>query len=180
VHKLQGARGKNETPLIMQKKWKIFAFVVLAVIIGDQVSKQIVSRLMYRGQTISIIPQIFGFTYVQNPNAAFGIPIGTPIIMMILTSVATALLIFYFTRLKEKGSLLYVGLSLIIGGAIGNLIDRFRMHQVIDFIELGFRQYKWPVFNIADSCVTIGIIAILWSWIFGRKAESAIDKSLTN
>lgn len=155
----------------MQKKWKILAFVVLGVIIIDQVSKLIVSRLMYRGQTIPLIPHIFNITYVKNPNAAFGIPIGSPIVMMVLTSIATVLLIFYFTRLKEPGSLLYVGLALIIGGAIGNLVDRFRMRQVIDFIELGVRQFKWPVFNIADSCVTIGIVVILWSWIFGRKKQ---------
>ena len=164
----------------MQKKWKIFVFGVLAVIVCDQISKLIVAHLMYRGQTIPIIPSFFNITYVKNPNAAFGIPIGPPIIMMVLTSIATALLIFYFTKLKEKGSLLLVGLALIIGGAIGNLIDRFRMQQVIDFIELGVRQFKWPVFNIADSCVTIGIIAILWSWVFGEKNEANPDNNLTN
>jgi signal peptidase II len=177
---MQGARGEDDPPIIMQKKWKIFAFAVLAVIVCDQVSKLIVPRLMYRGQTIPVIPHFFNFTYVKNPNAAFGIPIGTPIVMMILTSIATALLIFYFVKLKEKGSLLYVGLALIIGGAIGNLIDRFRMRQVIDFIELGVKHFKWPVFNIADSCVTIGIIAILWSWIFGKKNEAGPDNNLTN
>lgn len=180
MHKLQGARGKCEPTLIMQKKWKVFAFVVLAVILCDQISKLIVSRLMYRGQSITVIPHIFSITYVKNPNAAFGIPLATPMVMMILTSIATALLVFYFAKLKEKGSLLYVGLALIIGGALGNLIDRFRMRQVIDFIELGVKNFKWPVFNIADSCVTIGIIAILWSWIFGKKNESHPDNILTN
>jgi signal peptidase II len=177
---MQGARGEDDPPLMMQNKWKILAFVVLAVILCDQVSKLIVSRLMYRGQSIPVIPQFFNITYVKNPNAAFGIPIGTPIVMMILTSIATALLIFYFAKLKAPGKLLYVGLALIIGGAIGNLIDRFRMRQVIDFIELGVRQFKWPVFNVADSCVTIGIIAILWSWIFGKKNEADPDNILTN
>ncbi len=163
----------------MQKKWRIFVAFVLAVIICDQISKLIISRLMYRGQIIPVIPHIFNITYVKNPNAAFGISIGSPVIMMVLTSLATALLIFYFAKLREKGSLLYVGLALIIGGAIGNLIDRIRMRQVIDFIEIGIRQYKWPVFNIADSCVTIGIIVILWSWIFGKKSDVNPDNTLT-
>jgi signal peptidase II len=176
---VQRTRGKDEPPLMMHKKWKVFTFVVLLAIVCDQISKLIVSRLMHRGQSIPVIPQIFSITYVRNPNAAFGIPIGTPVVMMILTSIATALLIFYFAKLKEGGSLLYVGLSLIIGGAIGNLIDRFRMRQVIDFIELGIRHLKWPVFNIADSCVTIGIVAILWSWIFGKKTEADPDINLT-
>lgn len=163
----------------MQKKWRIFVFCLPAVIVCDQISKIAVSRLMYRGQSIPVIPQFASITFVKNPNAAFGIPVGSPVIMMVLTSLATALLIFYFAKLKEKGSLLYVGLALIIGGAIGNLVDRFRMRQVIDFIELGFRQFKWPVFNIADSCVTIGITVILFSWIFGKKSKSGADINLT-
>jgi signal peptidase II len=163
----------------MQKKWKILTFVLIGALLFDQVSKAIISRLMYRGQSIPLIPLILSITYVKNPNAAFGIPVGTPIIMMILTSIATVLLILYYAKLKEKSSLLYVGLAMIIGGAIGNLIDRFRMQQVIDFIEVGFKRFTWPVFNIADSCVTIGIIAILWSWLFGKKIETSPDKSLT-
>ena len=69
---------------------------------------------------------------------------------------------------------------MIRGGAIGNLIDRLRMRQVIDFIEIGVRKFKWPVFNIADSFVTIGIIAILWVWIFVKNKKENEDSLLTN
>lgn len=164
----------------MQKKWKILILVGMAAILCDQLSKFIVSHQMYRGQSISVIQAFFSITYVKNPNAAFGIPIGSPIIMVLLTSIATALLMFYYTKLREEGCLLYVGLALIIGGAIGNLIDRFRMQQVIDFIELGVKRFTWPVFNIADSCVTIGIIIIIWSWLFGKKSMTTSDNTLTN
>ncbi|GAH13875.1 unnamed protein product, partial [marine sediment metagenome] len=106
---------------------------------------------MYIGQSIRVIGSFFRITYLRNPNVAFGIPVGSPLLMMVLTSIATILLIVYFFRIKEEGILFNIGLVLIIGGAIGNLIDRFRMRQVIDFIEIGIKRFKWPVFNIADS-----------------------------
>lgn len=167
----------------MRKKWKILVFISSAVIFVDQLSKGIVSKTMFLGQSIRVIGSFFRITYIRNPNAAFGIRVGSgsPILMMVLTSIATLLLIIYFFRIKEKGRLLYSGLVLIIGGAIGNLIDRFRMKQVIDFIELGIKKFRWPVFNIADSCVTIGIIIVLWVWIFGKKKrEKNLDNSLIN
>ncbi|TET21173.1 MAG: signal peptidase II [Candidatus Cloacimonadota bacterium] len=164
----------------MKIKWKILILVPLSVIICDQISKFIISNTMFLGQSIRVIGSFVRITYVRNPNAAFGIPVGPPLLMMVLTSIATLLLIFYFSRLKEKGCLLYVGLAMIIGGAIGNLIDRFRIQQVIDFIDVSVKRFHWPVFNIADSFVTIGIIVILWAWIFGEKKERVPDKTLTN
>lgn len=131
---------------------------------------------MYLGQSIKLIGSFLRLTYAKNPNAAFGIPIGSPILMIILTSVATVLLIFYFFRLKDNGNLIYVGLAMIIGGAIGNLIDRIRMRMVIDFIEIGVKRFKWPIFNIADSFVTIGIIIILCIWIFHKKRDEVVEK----
>ncbi len=164
----------------MRKKWKILTFTSLSVIFLDQLTKYIISRTMHLGQSIKVINPFFSITYIKNPNAAFGISIGPPVLMMILTSVATILLIVYFFRLREKGLLIYLGLAMIIGGAIGNLIDRIRMKQVIDFIEIGVRKFKWPVFNIADSFVTIGIIAILWVWIFVKNKKENEDSLLTN
>ncbi|TET77355.1 MAG: signal peptidase II [Candidatus Cloacimonadota bacterium] len=164
----------------MRRKWKIFAFISLTVIFCDQLSKYIVSKTMYIGQSIRVIGSFFRITYLRNPNVAFGIPVGSPLLMMVLTSIATILLIVYFFRIKEEGILFNIGLVLIIGGAIGNLIDRFRMRQVIDFIEIGIKRFKWPVFNIADSFVTIGIIVILYVWIFGKKREENIDNGKTN
>lgn len=164
----------------MRRKWKILTFTSLSVIFLDQLTKYIISRTMYLGQSIKVINPFFSITYIKNPNAAFGISVGPPILIMILTSVATILLTVYFFRLREKGLLIYLGLAMIIGGAIGNLIDRLRMRQVIDFIEIGVRKFKWPVFNIADSFVTIGIIAILWVWIFVKNKKENEDSLLTN
>jgi len=155
----------------MNKKWSLLAIIAVSIVLLDQFSKNLIAKTMYLGQSFNIIDHILRIVYIKNPNAAFGIPVGSPLLMMILTSVATILLLFYFAKLKAEGTLLYVGLSMIISGAIGNLIDRFKMGQVIDFIELGVRNFKWPVFNFADSSVTIGIALILWVWIFGGKKD---------
>lgn len=159
------------------KKIKIITFTSFSVIFCDQLSKYIISNKMYLGQSIKLIGSFLRLTYAKNPNAAFGIPIGSPILMIILTSIAIVLLIFYFFRLKDNGNLIYVGLAMIIGGAIGNLIDRIRMRQVIDFIEIGVKRFKWPIFNIADSFVTIGIIIILCIWIFHKKRDEVSEKT---
>jgi signal peptidase II len=161
------------------KKIRILIVVSLIVIFCDQISKLIISKRMHLGQSINVIGSYLRITYVKNPNAAFGIPVGSPLLMIILTSIATVLLIIYFFRLKDRGKLIYVGLSMIIGGAVGNLIDRFRMRQVVDFIEVGVKKFKWPVFNFADSFVTIGIILIIWVWLFGRKKTDSNSISLT-
>lgn len=158
-------------------KIKIITVTSFSVIFFDQLSKYIISNKMYLGQSIKLIGSFLRLTYAKNPNAAFGIPIGSPILMIILTSVATVLLIFYFFRLKDNGNLISVGLAMIIGGAIGNLIDRIRMRQVIDFIEIGVKRFKWPIFNIADSFVTIGIIIILYIWIFHKKRDEISDET---
>lgn len=176
---MQGDGRKNGNTK-MKKKWKLFTSISLIVIVCDQVSKYIVSKAMHPGQSIRVIDSFLRIVYIRNPNAAFGIPVGSPILMIALTSIATILLIVYFVRIKEKGNLLYSGLVMIIGGAIGNLIDRFRAKQVVDFIEIGVKRFKWPVFNIADSFVTIGIFIILYVWIFGKKREKNADNSRTN
>jgi len=162
--------GKRE----MNRKWNLLAIITVSIVFLDQFSKNLIAKTMYLGQSFQIIDHILRIVYIKNPNAAFGIPVGSPLLMMILTSIATILLLVYFVRLKAEGTLLYVGLAMIISGAIGNLVDRFRMGQVVDFIEIGVRNFKWPVFNFADSSVTIGIVLILWVWIFGGK------KDLTN
>ena len=83
-----------------------------------------------------------------------------------------------FGARRAKNPLLAARAS-FIGGAIGNLIDRLHMRQVIDFIEVGVKKFRWPVFNFADSFVTIGIVIIIWVWIFGRKRTDSNKISLT-
>jgi len=138
----------------------IFLSGVLAVIILDRLSKNYFSGLLDLNESINVIPNIFRFTLVHNTGIAFGFFRDCGAVFIIIPVILTGLLIYniYYYRNSPHLSRLYiVAFSLILGGAIGNLIDRISLGFVIDFID--FR--VWPVFNIADSAITIGAGLIL-------------------
>ena len=118
-------------------------------------------------QSIPIIDGLFNLTYVRNTGAAFGIFAGSAEIFrrpfLILVSIlASVFIIVMMKRLAEKETELVIGLSFILGGAIGNLIDRVIYGEVIDFLDFYWRNYHWPAFNIADSFITIGVGIMLY------------------
>ncbi|MFA5537163.1 MAG: signal peptidase II [Bacillota bacterium] len=127
--------------------------IASVVIIFDQITKYLVRNSMCLGETIPLIPNFFHITHVQNPGAAFGI-LAYQTSFFILIGVLVIFFIFYFWRQLGEGKLLLkFALSLQLGGAIGNLIDRIYFGQVTDFFD--FRVF--PVFNIADIAITVGV-----------------------
>ncbi|MBP2671280.1 MAG: lspA, partial [candidate division NC10 bacterium] len=125
-----------------------------------------VVRTMRLGQSIPIVPGYFDLTYVLNPGAAFSLlatlpeKIRNPFFIAI--SVAAAILIIvYRTRHLRGHRLASVSLGLILGGAVGNLIDRIRYGVVVDFLDAHVHQYHWPVFNVADSAISVGVTLLL-------------------
>jgi signal peptidase II len=150
-------------------------------ILLDQVSKYIVMRGMALGQSIPVIDGILQLTYIMNPGAAFGFLSSSsesfriPFFLAISFLAITVVLVFYL-RSARGNLLLQIGLSLVLGGAVGNLIDRLRFHKVVDFIDLYFRQFHWPAFNVADSAISIGVgILLLDAFLVARteKVEAA-------
>ena len=139
--------------------------VVIIIVIADRVTKVLLASLLDIGETLPVIPNILHFTLVHNTGIAFGLFKDQGIVFIIIPLIAVGLLIFniyYFRNNREKLSRVYlISFSLILGGAIGNLIDRIRFGHVIDFIDFQI----WPVFNIADSAITIGAILILFQCI---------------
>lgn len=119
---------------------------------------------MLYGDSKSIIGNIVKFTYIRNPNSVFGLRFGGPVISTALTIIAFIFVMFLFFNSESRFSLF--GLSLIIGGALGNLTDRLLYMEVIDFIQVGARGWYWPTFNVADSFVTIGLILIIIYYLF--------------
>ncbi len=124
---------------------------------------------MAYGQSVPVIGDYLRITYVTNPNALFGISLGHRFPYPILTAAVSVIIAVLI--LTEKTKLLSSAYGIILGGAIGNLIDRLRMGEVIDFIDAGIKNYRWPTFNIADSAVTIGIILMLWFTLIGKRKE---------
>jgi signal peptidase II len=139
-----------------------FYLIALGIVLLDQATKALIVRTMRLGESIPVVPGLFDIVFVFNPGAAFGflagLPAGLRSPFFVLISVAAVILIvIYRTRYLRHNRLASVALALILGGAIGNLIDRLRYGMVVDFLDVYFRQYHWPAFNVADSAISIGV-----------------------
>lgn len=148
-----------------------------AIIFGDQVTKALVQQKFYLGESIPVIENFFHFTYVRNPGAAFGmfgqsadwirIPLffGVPVI-------ACFWLIYLIWKTRNENKLQCVAYSLIFAGAVGNLIDRFSMNYVVDFLDFFWKGHHFPAFNIADSAISIAAgLLIIDAILDSRKSK---------
>lgn len=142
----------------------MFLFILAAIVlILDQVSKFIICRTMLPGESSPVIENIFHLTHVQNKGAAFGLFPNQTLFFISITLLTILPILFFHQRLAKKGGSLSWALGLILGGALGNLIDRIRLKAVIDFLDFSLKGHHWPSFNIADSAITIGAVILLFS-----------------
>ncbi len=107
-----------------------------------------------------ILGDVIQLTYIRNPGAAFGIMLGGRWFYLVLSSIACIVMIYYLTKLPPEEHTGRYAMMAILGGAFGNLIDRIFYGEVTDFIDIGFGFYRWPVFNVADTAITIGFILL--------------------
>ena len=153
------------------------------VVILDQLTKIWVKNNFSLFESRNIIGDFLRFSYVENPGIAFGIRIGNLTVLVTLISIAIATyLVFLLYNSKQLEYLEKLSLSLILGGAVGNLIDRILIYVpnstyngVIDFIDVGVSGHRWYIFNIADSAVTMGIIIYLFYSTFIENKQIASD-----
>lgn len=147
--------------------------VLIAVVVAvlDQVSKYIVQSRMFEGQSIPIWENVFHLTYINNPGAAFGmLPYRTT--FFILMSVVVSLGVLWYARtLSKEEKLTRVALGLVLGGALGNLIDRVRFGAVVDFFDFRI----WPVFNIADVAICVAVALIFWDMLLRKEEKPVVD-----
>ena len=155
----------------MKHRYKILLATVPAVLLLDQWSKHLVHTRFRLGETKDLISNVFAFTYVRNQGAAFSLLNDAPAyfrdpFFLVVPIVALIAISILFYRLRDNQWLVATALSLVAGGALGNLIDRVRFGYVIDFIDAHWKEvYHWPRFNIADSCIVVGVcLLLLDSW----------------
>jgi len=134
----------------------------LVIIVADAWSKWLVSTRIDLHESIPLIPDFLQLVHVRNTGAAFGIGANadSPIVPLLLNLGAIGVffvVVAYAFRAAVTDRMLQTGLHLILGGAIGNLIDRFRLHYVVDFVDVFVKSHHWPAFNVADSAICIGI-----------------------
>lgn len=136
----------------------MFYVIIVLSLLLDQASKAMVQMLMYHGESIPVVPPVFYLTYILNPGAAFGLLAHqTSFFIAVTVILATGVLLGY-KKLPRERYLLRYGLGLVVGGALGNLIDRLRHGFVVDFLDFRI----WPVFNLADMAIVTGACLLVW------------------
>lgn len=152
-------------------------FLVVFVLMGlDQLTKALIVRSITLQGSREVIPGFFNLTHVRNRGAIFGFlsHSDSRILYIFLTLVSVAalgLVIYYFFKTPVSEKLMKISLSLILAGAMGNLIDRLFRGHVIDFLDFYVKDWHWPSFNVADSCITVGAFLLIYILIFKRGPE---------
>ena len=140
---------------------KLQFIIALSVVLLDRITKKIIADKLGLHESISVIPGFFRITHVENRGAAFGLFADSPsqwkiAILVLFSIVALAIVIAMLWRNSHSMNTTAIALSLILGGALGNLWDRLVSGKVVDFLLFYIRQYQWPAFNVADSAIVIG------------------------
>ena len=149
----------------MQKnKNKVYLTSVIVLLI-DQIVKLLIKTNMNLNEEISIIPNFFSIQYLKNTGAAFSILENQTIILAITSIICISVIIYYLKKEENLTTAMYLSFGLVLGGILGNLIDRIVYQGVIDFLSFQIFNYNFPVFNIADIGITIGVLLLIIIYI---------------
>ena len=165
---------------ILQKRNIVFLTATFLVIFLDQATKAWIISTMRLYDSFAVIGGLFNITYVRNPGAAFGFLAAAPplfrYIFFLAVTVAAILLILHYLHVSRiEASSLVLALALIMAGAVGNLIDRVRFGEVVDFLDVYLGAHHWPAFNVADSAITVGAAILIVVLLRKRKERTEGD-----
>ena len=152
--------------MIWYRDW-IFYVLTIVVIICDQVTKYVVRETIPLYETFTEVG-VFSIVHGQNTGSAFGLFAGFTNYLIIASLIGLALILYFFVKQASANLFVRIAVGLIVGGAVGNLIDRVKDGFVVDFISVGW----WPAFNVADSAISIGMTVMVLFMIFGNKIDN--------
>jgi len=156
----------------------VYLLIAAGAFVLDQVTKGVVERRIPPFETIPVIPHFFNLTMTKNPGAAFGLFADSPaawktVFLVLVSALLIAAVVGVVWRSRKLDWHSGVGLSLILGGAISNLLDRIRFGRVVDFIDLYVRSYHWYTFNLADTAIVIGAVLLICRVLFAERNTPA-------
>lgn len=158
----------------MNLRYKILLAVSALVLVLDQITKVYIDKTMALHSSITVIEGFFNITYLRNKGAAFGILANSawrlPFFLLVST-VAVVVILFVVRKLRDDQVLNTVSLALIFSGALGNLIDRVRLGEVIDFLDVHWQGHHWPAFNVADSAICVGVFLLAIEMFLEERRE---------
>jgi len=149
-----------------------YFFTALSILLLDQLTKLMVVHSMRLYESIPVIDGFFYITSHRNRGAAFGILQNKQWLFIIITFIVIGFVIYYLWQLKNEQPLMSFSFSWILGGAIGNLVDRLKTGEVVDFLHFQFGSYHFPIFNVADSAIVCGVVILIIFTIFHSPVES--------
>ncbi|MFA6849154.1 MAG: signal peptidase II [Selenomonadaceae bacterium] len=141
--------------------------VCISIVILDQIVKFYIQSMMLVGMSIPVVTDVFHITYILNPGAAFGILENQRMFFILIGTAILCAAIYFYSYIKKENIFIRYGVSMLLGGAVGNLIDRIRIGYVIDFFDFRI----WPIFNIADIAIVVGVGCIVYSVLFSNKLK---------
>jgi signal peptidase II len=170
-----GKWGAREAPTT-HMGLKPFAMIAGLVVLLDQATKLLVLAKMPLYYSITVIPGFFNLTHIHNPGGAFGfMAAGSQemrnLLFVGVSIIAMGLIVYFYRSTPKTHPYLASALAMIFGGAVGNLVDRLRFGEVVDFLDVYLSTYHWPAFNVADSAITIGITIFIAHMVLGKMPE---------
>jgi signal peptidase II len=176
---VQGTRALAGTPDEARRKIALYVTMVGGVIVLDQITKAMVLRGLRPYSPVEVLGDVFRLTFIYNTGAAFGLHLGDASrwVFMGLAAIAVVVLWLMFRGTPWRDRTRLIAIASVTGGAIGNVVDRVRSSRgVVDFLDFGVGEYRWPVFNVADIAVTVGALLLAFSlWREEQKLEQELD-----
>lgn len=151
----------------MRASLAIFLGVATLCVIADQLTKSAILNSFSLHEYVEVIPGFFGITHIRNTGGAFGLLAGQASVwrtgfFIVVSAIALSTIYYLYAKIAQSKPFVASGLALIFGGAIGNLIDRIRLGDVVDFLDFRIGSFSWPAFNVADSAITVGVVILLF------------------
>ncbi len=158
-----------------------YYFLILFFLLIDQATKTIVATTLNLYDSRVIVPNLFNLTFIRNRGAIFGFfshheSFFVYALLTLASLAALVLVVYYFAKTPSSEKFLKISLSLILAGALGNLTDRLFRGSVIDFLDFYVKDWHWPFFNVADSCITVGALLLLYIFFF-KKGDKCFPSS---
>lgn len=158
----------------MKPKYTILAAISALVLVLDQWSKLYIDKSMTLHSSISVIEGFFNITYLRNKGAAFGILASSSYrlpFFLLISTIAVIVILVAVSKMRDDQNMNVAALSLIFSGALGNMIDRVRLGEVIDFLDVHWKGHHWPAFNIADSAICVGVFILAIDMLLEERRE---------
>lgn len=165
---------------MLSPKYKILLILFPCLLLLDQATKAYVARTMELYHSIPVVENFFNFTYLRNKGAAFSIFANSSFRLPFLITVsviAVIWIIFYFRKIRPDEKITAFGLTFILAGAVGNLMDRVRHGEVVDFLDAHWYGYHWPAFNLADSAICAGVFILAIGMFIEERRLKADDSA---